>query len=340
MRKIILSGVVGWDITPQYIRNELRYANGDDIELEISSPGGSVFDGIEIFNLIKNYKGKKTAKITGLAASMASYIPLAADKMVIEENAVYMIHNVWSVAVGDHNEMRKNADVLEGLTNLLADAYTRKTKKEKKDVLEMMNNETWLFGNEIIENGFADELTGVTENKIERNIAVMTAQSSFKDMQAKMKTIENEEQEKIVAMFKPAAKYEVKTPDIKSGENISNKGVSMDIEKMKNEYPELFNTILNMGVEKEQKRVKAHITLGKKSGNLDYAMDCISNGRSVLDEDVQAEYLSFGMKKLAIDNSVEENAQPVEPKTVEKTEDEVVTDAVARALAYSKKGGK
>src|SRR5690606_25812104 len=100
----------------------------------------------------KNYKGKKTAKIIGLAASMASYIPLAADKVIIEENAVYMIHNVWSVSAGDHNEMRKNADVLEGLTGLLADAYSKKTKIDKKDILKMMNNETWVFGSEIIEN--------------------------------------------------------------------------------------------------------------------------------------------------------------------------------------------
>ena len=114
----------------------------------------------------------------------------------------------------------------------------------------------------------------------------------------------------------------------------------MDTEKLKNEYPELFNTVLNMGVEKEQKRVKAHLTLGKKSGNIDYAMDCIVKGKSILDEDVQAEYISFGMKKLAVENSVDENAPKVEPKSVEKTEEEVVNETVARVLALSKKGGK
>ncbi len=155
---IPIIGVVGWDITAEGINKQLEKADGQDVVFEIASPGGSVYEGIEIFNAIRNYEGKTTAKIVGMAASMASYIPLATTKVFAEDNAVYMIHNAWTIAIGDSEELKAESEILESINETLARAYVTKTGKGEKEVLKMMSDETWLFGDEIKKEGFVDEM--------------------------------------------------------------------------------------------------------------------------------------------------------------------------------------
>jgi len=156
--KIQINGEIGWDVTGDMIKEQLEKANGADVLFEISSPGGSVFEGLTIFNAIRNYKGKTAAHIIGLAASMASYIPLATDSVKVEDNAIYMIHNAWTVAIGDVNEMQDKADFLGSLNSMLSKAYSDKTGNTKEEILKLMGEETWYFGDEIKEMGFADEV--------------------------------------------------------------------------------------------------------------------------------------------------------------------------------------
>jgi len=160
----------------------LKEANGEEVRIEIASPGGFVYDGIEIFNLIKRYSGKTTTHLIGLAASMASYIALAGDKITSEKNAVYMIHNVWSGVVGDHEEMRKTADNIEGLTKLLANEYSEKTGLSVDEIREMMNNETFLFGEEIKNKGFVDEITSSNseDQTVNKNDELIKAKADVK----------------------------------------------------------------------------------------------------------------------------------------------------------------
>jgi len=159
MKIIPISGEIGWDVWPDQVRQALAEAGGDDVMLEISSPGGYVYDGLEIFNLIKNYQGNTTAKIVGMAASMASYIPLAADKVVAESNAIYMIHNARAYTGGDQNAHTKVAKILTGMSNLLAQEYIGKTGKDKKEIRSWMDAETYFMGAEaILEAGFIDEI--------------------------------------------------------------------------------------------------------------------------------------------------------------------------------------
>lgn len=166
MKKILISGIIGKKVKPIDVRAALDEAKGEAVEIEISSEGGSVFAGVEVFNLIKNYAGQTTTKITSLAASIASYIALASDRVEVEENAVYMIHNAHLLSVsGDHHELRKFADSIEGLSDILVDAYAKKSGKTRDQVRALMDEETFFYGEEIVKNGFADAVIGEFDNE-------------------------------------------------------------------------------------------------------------------------------------------------------------------------------
>lgn len=125
----------------------------------------------------------------GLAASMASYIALAADKRTAHDNAVYMIHNVLGLSIGDHRELRATADNFEKMSNLLAREYAKVTGMDIAEVRGMMDDETFLFGDEIAEKGFVHEIiqTGKEDDKEE---AVAVARTQFEDCVAQMKSHE------------------------------------------------------------------------------------------------------------------------------------------------------
>ncbi len=129
MKTISISGVIGWDIIPDDIRAALDAAAGEDVDIQISSPGGFVTEGLEIYNLIRNYRGNKQTHLMGIAASMASYIVMAGDRVIAEDNAIFMVHNVWASAMGDKHVLRKAADIIESLSDLIGRAYTAKSGK-------------------------------------------------------------------------------------------------------------------------------------------------------------------------------------------------------------------
>ena len=194
MPKIIaLSGDVGWEITAEGLRTELVEANGSDVEFHISSRGGVVFEGIEMFNLIRAYKGNTKSVLTGIAASMGSYILLASDKVVAYDNATFMIHNALSFAIGNHNDMRKTADVLESLSGMLAKVYASKTGKSMKEIKALMDDETWSFGQEILDAGFVDEIIESPESEGDtdgKESALISARASVESCLTRMRDSE------------------------------------------------------------------------------------------------------------------------------------------------------
>ena len=148
-----------WGISASQFMRDLRgMGELDEINLSIHSPGGDVLDGWAIYNSLKNNKAKITARVEGLAASMASVILMAADTVEIPENAYIMIHNPWGLAVGDAEEMRDAADLLDKLGNGLVNAYSERTGNDEDEIREMMSAETWMDGKEAVERGFADKL--------------------------------------------------------------------------------------------------------------------------------------------------------------------------------------
>ncbi len=139
------------------LRKELTDEN-EELEIEINSPGGSVFVGSEIYSVLKKHKGNVTIHIVGLAASIASVIAMAGDKTCISPTAEFMIHNVTAKGSGDYRDMAHLSEVLEKSNSTLANAYVLKTGLQKDEILEMMNKETWLTPEEAKEKGFVDEI--------------------------------------------------------------------------------------------------------------------------------------------------------------------------------------
>ncbi len=140
--------------------------NQEQIEVIINSGGGHIDAGSEIYFLLKDYKGKVTVKIAGMAASAASVIAMAGDHIIIVPTAQMMIHNVSSIAVGDYQTMLHESDVLKEMNRSIANAYILKTGKPEKDILELMNKETWLSAKTALEQGFVDEIMGVSSENL------------------------------------------------------------------------------------------------------------------------------------------------------------------------------
>ena len=231
-RIIIIEGIIGWDVIPEDIRGKLDTFDGADIEIEISSPGGFVDDGIVIFNLINNYKGHVTTHLMGFAASMASYIALAGDLITAESNAIFMIHNVSGIAWGDSREMEKESKILEGLTSLLSRAYALKSGKTIAEIRDLMNDETYFFGPDMKEAGFVDEiipLDKANDPKMTKNQAVALAKTSVAGCIAKMKKFESKENfERAAALLNIGWKNEntsgngIGSPEQRSATNAGN----------------------------------------------------------------------------------------------------------------------
>lgn len=154
------------DITPTDIKEELdKLKDVDKVNVYVNSPGGGVFAGVAIYNELKRLNVPVTSYVDGLAASIASLIVLAADKVVMPSNAMLMIHNPWTCTCGDAVALRDLADRLDKLTDsVLIETYQAKTGMEKEELKKLLDAETWLSGAEAVEMGFADEL--LEEQKI------------------------------------------------------------------------------------------------------------------------------------------------------------------------------
>lgn len=186
MNEILLNDEIGfWGITSQSFISQLDAMDGD-VTVKISSPGGDVFQGIEIFNALKEYeRGQIHVVITSLAASMASYIALAGDTIKVYDNATYMIHNAWSIAWGDHRDMRHTADILEGLSSIISKKYISKTGKSKEEIQALMDEESYFYGEEILNSGFCDEIIS-TEEDVTKQEAVALSKEKFKSCNKNM----------------------------------------------------------------------------------------------------------------------------------------------------------
>ncbi|MDO6565832.1 Clp protease ClpP [Alteromonas sp. 1_MG-2023] len=145
-------------ITAKQIKEELSNHRGS-IEIHINSAGGAVTEGIAIYNMLKAYSGKKTVFIDSLAASMASVIAMAGDTILMPSNGLMMIHNPWGVSTGQAIEHRKTADLLDVMKASMLAAYISKTGLEESEVSQLMDQETWMNGEDCFEKGFIDGLT-------------------------------------------------------------------------------------------------------------------------------------------------------------------------------------
>jgi len=166
----------GWGISASAFTAQIP-KDAKDITVRINSPGGDVADGIAMYNYLKDHPARVTTIVDGYAASSASLVMLAGDVIKVHKSSIVMVHNPWTVAMGDADDMRHTADVLDEHGKAILGIYMDATGKDEADIIEMMEAETWMRGEAAIENGFATEL--MEENEPESRAAASAAWSSM-----------------------------------------------------------------------------------------------------------------------------------------------------------------
>lgn len=154
-----------WDgtgVTARRIGAALRSIGPRDVTVSINSPGGDFFEGVAIYNLLREHPARVTVRVVGLAASAASVIAMAGDDILMGDGAFFMVHNAWAVAVGNRHDMQAAAGLLEPFDAAMADLYAQRTGMKQEEVVKLMDAETWLGAKAALQDGFA---TGMLDDQ-------------------------------------------------------------------------------------------------------------------------------------------------------------------------------
>lgn len=151
-------------VSPNDIQSAINSASDDELDLEVASNGGDVFAASEIYTMLKNFKGTVNVQVQGLAASAASVIAMAGDKVSMSPTSLMMVHKASSETHGNSDDMRHSADVLDKVDSAIVPAYEAKTGMNQDELLNVMRQETWLNAKDAVDKGFADEVSSFDDN--------------------------------------------------------------------------------------------------------------------------------------------------------------------------------
>ncbi|MCP4393983.1 MAG: Clp protease ClpP, partial [Alphaproteobacteria bacterium] len=227
MPKIIeLSGTVGWDITAKDLKKKLPNT-GEEVLLKIDSPGGSVFEGNRLYNTLNDhlntFPGSVKVELGAIAASAASYFPLAvgAKNIKVRSNTTFMGHKAWTFSIGNSDDMKAEAEILDGFDKIIAKVYSKVTGKTAEESLEDMKNEFWLIGGQsVVDAGFASEIIDddYTEESEESEIVdKVEILAKIEEAKNQLREVENNED-----LNKWAAKIDevLNSTDVDNGQNL------------------------------------------------------------------------------------------------------------------------
>jgi ATP-dependent Clp protease protease subunit len=141
----------------------LNLSSGDSLRVRLNSPGGDLWDGNTIYNYLRSQPFNVNMHIDGVAASAASIVAMAGDTVSMPENSFLMIHNPWMFAAGDANTFRKVADDLDRVREGAVNTYASRTNLPRDELIQMLDDETWIGANQAVEMGFADEVTDAVQ---------------------------------------------------------------------------------------------------------------------------------------------------------------------------------
>lgn len=192
-----------WGVTAKDFITDLAAVSGSAITLNINSPGGSVFDALTIFNALKKCGKTVNVCVMGIAASAASYIAMAGDKISMPENTFMMVHNPLNGIYGNADDMREMADVLDKIGNSLVATYVARSGLPEQDVRDLLNKDSYLTAAECVDLGFADEMTPAITAKasFEREHLPANIQALFQGEPPAEEVPEPEEAEEVEATF-------------------------------------------------------------------------------------------------------------------------------------------
>lgn len=162
---VIYGDITSWeflesDVSSYTLSKMLSELDADAINVHINSYGGEVSEGLAIYNALKNHKAKVTTVCDGFACSAASVVFMAGCERVMNPASLLMIHNAWTVAEGNADELRKQADDLEKISDASKPAYLSAVNISEEELTELMDKETWITPDEALDMGFATEIAG------------------------------------------------------------------------------------------------------------------------------------------------------------------------------------
>lgn len=360
MKELLIDDEIGgWGIYPDTVSTFCDSIKpGEAVTIKINSPGGDFFAMVPIFNAIRNLARKKENKIDtyiyGMAASCASMIALAAkagnkeNKIIVEDNSIFMIHNCWCVDVGDHREFTDMAKSLQRIDELQRDIYERATGKTRTEIAAWMDADTYFYGQEIIDAGFADEMPaedGMQQLSQDEYLALKASnisdyKSSLKLLKAKYAAKMNEENDNHASAVAACAKVlesmtEKSLNTAAPAANTNTEEVTMTLEELKSQCPDVFAAACKVGADAERERIQAHLKMAGDSGDLSAALPYIENGAQCSENAVIAAYhetfcktlkakeaaeIEASAKKLA-DMRAAENPAALVPPAAETEED-------------------
>lgn len=149
-----------WGDNAKDFANALAKIDSGEVVVHLNSPGGDIFDGLAIYQALKNHKASVTVVVDGLAASIASVIAMAADRLVMAPKATLMIHDGWTMGVGNAAELRKLADLLDKQSDIIASVYADRSGQPADFWRDRMRDETWYNAQEALDAGLIDEIEG------------------------------------------------------------------------------------------------------------------------------------------------------------------------------------
>lgn len=230
--ELIIDGVIAsesWfddEVTPKQFRDELKQHSGN-ITVRINSPGGDVFAGVAIYNMLNEHDGEVTVKVDGIAASIASLIAMAGDNIVMLPGSMMMVHNPWTFAAGNADDLEQVVESLKKCAESMLPIYVARTGQDESKVKELLKAETWMTAEDAVELGFADEAveakTSLAEAmaKIEdltssMKSAVMQPVMSIKAKKAEATDVPNATEEPAETPVQPTAVVEPETEAVKT----------------------------------------------------------------------------------------------------------------------------
>ena len=160
------------------VRGAFRAMNGRDIKFNIQSVGGDVYQGISIVNQVRAYKGKVTAIVDAMAASIASVIAVSADETHIYEGSQMMLHNAWTIELGDAADFRRTAETLDSVDRDIAGIYARKSGKTEDEMLAIMEKDKHWRAEELLEMGLVDGIIRPNEKRVTASLATQSVASA------------------------------------------------------------------------------------------------------------------------------------------------------------------
>lgn len=325
---------IGWfGVSAQEFVKDLNALNVKTVRLHLNTPGGSVFDGVAIYNALKQHAAKVETYIEGLAASSGSIVALAGDTVYMAENAFYMIHEPYVLAIGDSNELRKTADVLDKIRDTMVTTYIKASGSDEEQIKQWIADETWFTAEEAKAAGFVDEITEEVEAAAGYDLSVY-----------------GNVPENLLAEFgKNSGKGKNRSPGMSgtlnvfnSDESLTERGKIMPKESIKNltldelkaERSDLFEQVFAKGKadgEKTERDAFARV-VELCEGDNELAVKCFTESKT------DVEVLQAKNAKLAAENAELKNNPPKGKKKVDPAQGEF-SDNADEQLKNSDDGG-